>query len=141
MVVDQQSDRGHQPSDRAGSTERLLGSAQSDCNDLLGRCALAVPRSAARAGRDAGDALDSAHQTGAGDRSHALFDAVVAPAVDGDGLFEVVRRASDDPAGDLGWDVPAGLPATFVITPDGALSDTLMGAQTEADLKAAIGQD
>lgn len=46
-----------------------------------------------------------------------------------------------DPAADLGWEVPQGLPATFVVAPDGSLSDTLMGAQTEADLKAAIGQD
>lgn len=68
--------------------------------------------------------------------------------ISGQALVELGERMgigftmlAEDPAGDLGWDVPAGLPATFVITPDGALSDTLMGAQTEADLKAAIGQD
>ncbi|MCK7543284.1 TlpA family protein disulfide reductase [Marinobacter bryozoorum] len=48
---------------------------------------------------------------------------------------------ANDPAPELGWEVPGGLPATFVVAPDGSLSDTLMGAQTEADLKAAIGQD
>lgn len=48
---------------------------------------------------------------------------------------------AEDPAPALGWDVPGGLPATFVVAPDGTLKDTLMGAQTEADLMAAIGHD
>lgn len=68
--------------------------------------------------------------------------------ISGEALVELGERMgigftmlAADPAGDLGWEVPAGLPATFVITPDGTLKDTLMGAQTEADLRAAIGQD
>lgn len=48
---------------------------------------------------------------------------------------------AEDPAPALGWEVPGGLPATFVVAPDGTLKDTLMGAQTEADLMAAIGHD
>lgn len=68
--------------------------------------------------------------------------------VSGDDLVKLGERMgigftmlAEDPAAALGWEVPNGLPATFVVAPDGSLSDTLMGAQTEADLKAAIGQD
>jgi thiol-disulfide isomerase/thioredoxin len=48
---------------------------------------------------------------------------------------------ADNPAPALGWDMPQGLPATFVIAPDGELRDTLMGAQTEADLMALMKRD
>ncbi|MGM0570762.1 TlpA family protein disulfide reductase [Marinobacter sp.] len=68
--------------------------------------------------------------------------------VAGEALVELGERMgigftmlAQDPAPQLGWEVPAGLPATFVVAPDGSLSETLMGAQTEAELKAAVGQD
>jgi len=68
--------------------------------------------------------------------------------VSGDDLVKLGERMgigftmlAEDPSSALGWEVPNGLPATFVVAPDGSLSNTLMGAQTEADLKAAIGQD
>ena len=48
---------------------------------------------------------------------------------------------ADNPAPPMGWDMPRGLPATFVIAPDGELRDTLMGAQTEADLMALMKRD
>ena len=48
---------------------------------------------------------------------------------------------ADNPAPALGWDMPRGLPATFVVAPDGELRDTLMGAQTEADLMALMKRD
>ena len=48
---------------------------------------------------------------------------------------------ADNPAPDLGWEVPGGLPATFLVGPDGELKDTLMGAQTEDELMARIGRD
>lgn len=48
---------------------------------------------------------------------------------------------AEDPAQALEWSVPNGLPATFLVSKDGELRDTLMGAQTEADLMDRIGQD
>lgn len=48
---------------------------------------------------------------------------------------------ADNPAPVLGWDTPQGLPATFLVAPDGALKDTLMGAQTEEALLQRMGQD
>ncbi|MFL1406386.1 TlpA disulfide reductase family protein [Marinobacter sp. M1N3S26] len=48
---------------------------------------------------------------------------------------------ADNPAPALGWDMPQGLPATFLVDPDGELRDTLLGAQTEDGLLARIGRD
>lgn len=48
---------------------------------------------------------------------------------------------ADNPAPALGWDMPQGLPATFLVDPDGKLRDTLLGAQTEDGLLARMGQD
>lgn len=48
---------------------------------------------------------------------------------------------ADNPAQALGWETPQGLPATFLVAPDGELRDTLMGAQTEADLMARMKRD
>lgn len=68
--------------------------------------------------------------------------------VTGDELVELGDRMgigftmlADNPAPDLDWEVPGALPVTFLVDPDGALEDTLMGAQTEADLLARIGRD
>ncbi|WP_328185612.1 TlpA family protein disulfide reductase [Marinobacter sp. OP 3.4] len=48
---------------------------------------------------------------------------------------------ADNPAPVLGWDMPQGLPATFLVAPDGELSDTLLGAQTEAGLMSLMKRD
>ncbi|MFC4258724.1 TlpA family protein disulfide reductase [Marinobacter lacisalsi] len=48
---------------------------------------------------------------------------------------------SDNPAPALGWAMPQGLPATFLVAPDGELRETLMGAQTEAGLMALMKRD
>lgn len=44
-----------------------------------------------------------------------------------------------DPAQRFGEAVPAVLPTTFVITPDGSLKSVLVGPQTAATLRTAIG--
>lgn len=68
--------------------------------------------------------------------------------VSGEELVELGQRMdigftmlADNPAPALGWDMPQGLPATFLVSPDGDLKDTLMGAQTEADLMALMKRD
>lgn len=68
--------------------------------------------------------------------------------VSGQELVELGQRMgiaftmlADDPAPALGWDMPQGLPATFVIAPGGELRETLMGAQTEADLMTVMKRD
>ena len=48
---------------------------------------------------------------------------------------------AEDPAPAFGWQVPSGLPATFLVSPDGELQETLMGAQTEAGLLARMKRD
>ncbi len=47
---------------------------------------------------------------------------------------------ASDPAKQLGIDNVPGLPATYVIGPNGKLRQRLLGIQTEATLAAAIGQ-
>lgn len=44
----------------------------------------------------------------------------------------------EDPGPDLGWQMPVGLPATFVVKPDGELLETRFGPQSESELKALI---
>lgn len=68
--------------------------------------------------------------------------------VSGDELVELGQRMgigftmlADNPAPALGWEMPQGLPATFLVSPDGDLKDTLMGAQTEAGLMALMKRD
>lgn len=43
-----------------------------------------------------------------------------------------------DPGPDLGWKSPVGMPATFVVSPDGTLVETRFGAQTEDELRAIM---
>ncbi len=50
--------------------------------------------------------------------------------------FTVLAR---DPGVDFGWETPVGLPATFVLDPDGVLKEVRFGAQTEASVRALIG--
>lgn len=44
----------------------------------------------------------------------------------------------DDPAERFDWQQPAGLPATFVINPEGEVVEALFGAQTRDDLLEVI---
>ncbi len=44
------------------------------------------------------------------------------------------RLLAEDPGPKLGWDLPVGLPASFVVNPDGELVETRFGAQTEDGL-------
>lgn len=48
------------------------------------------------------------------------------------------RLLAEDPGPALGWDLPVGLPASFVVTPDGELLEARFGAQTEDGLKALM---
>ncbi|PVY69614.1 thiol-disulfide isomerase/thioredoxin [Tamilnaduibacter salinus] len=43
-----------------------------------------------------------------------------------------------DPGPALGWKSPVGMPATFVVSPDGTLVETRFGAQTEEALRAIM---
>lgn len=45
---------------------------------------------------------------------------------------------TDDPAPALGWTLPGALPATFVVNPQGELTETLLGPQTEEELLALM---
>ena len=47
---------------------------------------------------------------------------------------------AQDPGLALGWDTPVGLPATFVVDPEGQLKETRFGPQTEVDLIALINE-
>lgn len=44
----------------------------------------------------------------------------------------------EDPGPTFGWQLPVGLPVTFVIDPDGNLKEARFGAQTEKDIRAII---
>lgn len=45
---------------------------------------------------------------------------------------------AEDPGPALGWSAPVGLPATFVVTPDGSLLQARFGPQTEAGIRALM---
>jgi len=45
---------------------------------------------------------------------------------------------AEDPGPALGWQMPVGLPATFVVDPEGNLKETRFGPQTEEDITALI---
>ncbi|ONF42439.1 redoxin [Marinobacter lutaoensis] len=45
---------------------------------------------------------------------------------------------AQDPGPALGWTSPVGLPATFVVAPDGSLREARFGAQTEAGIRALM---
>lgn len=45
---------------------------------------------------------------------------------------------AEDPGPALGWTLPVGLPATFVVNPGGDLLEARFGAQTETDIRALI---
>ncbi|TNE82476.1 MAG: TlpA family protein disulfide reductase [Gammaproteobacteria bacterium] len=44
-----------------------------------------------------------------------------------------------DPGPAFGWQMPVGLPATFIVNPEGELVETRFGPQTESDIRALIG--
>ena len=44
----------------------------------------------------------------------------------------------EDPGPTFGWQLPVGLPATFVIDPDGNLQEARFGPQTEKSIRAII---
>ena len=46
---------------------------------------------------------------------------------------------SQDPGAQFGWQTPVALPATLIINPQGELQQTLLGEQTQASVRAAIG--
>lgn len=46
---------------------------------------------------------------------------------------------NQDPGAQFGWQTPNALPATLVIDPDGKLQQVLLGEQTRASIRAAIG--
>lgn len=46
----------------------------------------------------------------------------------------------DDPGPEFGWQLPVGLPATFVVNPDGDLEEARFGPQTEEDIIALINE-
>lgn len=48
---------------------------------------------------------------------------------------------AEDPGPALGWSAPVGLPATFVVAPDGSLLQARFGPQTEAGIRALIDSD
>lgn len=45
-----------------------------------------------------------------------------------------------DPGPEFGWQTPVGLPATFIVDPQGELFEARFGPQTEAQLRALIGR-
>lgn len=45
---------------------------------------------------------------------------------------------AEDPGPDLGWQLPVGLPVTFVVDPQGNLKEALFGQQTEEEFKNAL---
>lgn len=68
--------------------------------------------------------------------------------ISGDELTELGQRMNitftmlaDDPAPAFGWTMPGALPVTFVVNPDGELTETLLGPQTEDGLMALMGID
>ncbi len=65
--------------------------------------------------------------------------------VKGEALLDLGERMgieyvmlSEDPGPELGWQMPVGLPATFVIDPDGNLKEARFGPQTEESIRALI---
>lgn len=65
--------------------------------------------------------------------------------VEGQQLLDLGQRMgieygmlAEDPGPALGWQTPVGLPATFVVKPDGELLEIRFGQQTESELKALI---
>lgn len=65
--------------------------------------------------------------------------------VKGDALVDLGQRMgieydmlAEDPGPALGWELPAGLPATFVVDPEGHLKETRFGLQTKDDIMALI---
>lgn len=47
---------------------------------------------------------------------------------------------AEDPGPALGWQLPVGLPATFVVDPEGNLKEARFGQQTEEDINALINE-
>lgn len=67
--------------------------------------------------------------------------------IKGQSLMELGQRMGieygmlgEDPGPALGWDTPLGLPATFVIDPEGKLKETRFGPQTKEDITALINE-
>jgi len=68
-------------------------------------------------------------------------------AVTGQSLIDLGQRMGieyemlgEDPGPVLGWQMPVGLPATFVVDPQGNLKETRFGPQTEEDIIALISE-
>lgn len=67
--------------------------------------------------------------------------------VKGQSLEDLGRRMGieygmlgEDPGPALGWQTPVGLPATFVVAPDGKLKETRFGPQTKEEITALINE-
>lgn len=67
--------------------------------------------------------------------------------VEGQPLLDLGRKMGieyvmlgEDPGPALGWQTPVGLPATFVVDPDGDLKETRFGPQTREDITALINE-
>lgn len=78
--------------------------------------------------------------------NEAIVIGVNFDGVDGDGLPALIQRmgiefpvVTTDPRARFGYDLPAVLPTTVIIDPNGAVAATLVGPQTEATLKAVTG--
>lgn len=68
-------------------------------------------------------------------------------SVTGQSLLDLGRRMgieyemlAEDPGPVLGWQMPVGLPATFVVDPRGNLKETRFGPQTKEDIIALISE-
>jgi len=68
------------------------------------------------------------------------FDGVTGqPLIDlGDEMGIEYDMLVNDPGPEFGWQLPVGLPATFVVDPDGDLKEARFGPQTEEDITALI---
>lgn len=65
--------------------------------------------------------------------------------VEGDALVTLGQKMgidftllNKDPGQTFGWEMPVGLPATFVVDPEGELVEVRFGPQSEADIRALI---
>ncbi len=70
------------------------------------------------------------------------FDGVTGqPLIDlGSRMGIEYEMLAEDPGPVLGWQMPVGLPATFVVDPEGNLKETRFGPQTEEDIIALINE-
>ncbi len=134
---------GGTPSADQGSMELTTASGRTlDWADLRGQWVLV--NYWAEWCRPCLEEIPELNQVNAGDEVTVL--AVNFDGVEGEELKALGERMgirftmlADDPAQSLGWDMPGALPVTFLVNPQGQLTDTLMGAQTEQGLLALMG--